>query len=425
MFTTPRGTQDILPDDWPYWNFVLGHAHEVAHLFGYRRIETPTFAETGLFARTSGLGSDVVDKEMYTFRDRGGDELTLRPEGTAPVMRAYLQHGMNKLPQPVKLYYIERMYRYDRPQRGRLREHHQFGCEGIGVEDAFLDVEIIALLHELYRRIGLADVSLHLNSIGDEQCRPAYVADLVSYLQAHEERLASRDRDRLARNPLRVLDSKESVTQPLLEGAPRILDYLCEDCRAHWQKLRHGLDLLGLVYTVDHRLVRGLDYYTRTAFEFMPPSEGAQSTIGGGGRYDALSLAMGGPPTPGIGFGTGIERLVLNVKERGIEAPVGPHPDVYIARQGQGTEDGALLLARRLRGAGIPVSMAFGDRSLKAQMRHANSSGSRYAAILGDQEVAEHRVTVRSLETGEQRSVPEDEVASAVRGTTEDRESGS
>lgn len=415
MFTTPRGTQDILPDEWPYWNFVLGHAHEVARLFGYRRIETPTFGETGLFARTSGEASDVVDKEMYTFQDRGGDELTLRPEGTAPVMRAYLQHGMNKLPQPVKLYYIERMYRYDRPQRGRFREHHQFGCEGIGVEDAFLDVEIIALLHELYRRIGLTDVSLHLNSIGDERCRPAYVRDLVSYLHKHEERLPARDLDRLGRNPMRVLDSKEAATQPLLQNAPHILDYLCDACRAHWDKLRHGLDLLGLVYEVDYRLVRGLDYYTRTAFEFMPRAEGAQSTIGGGGRYDALSAAMGGPVVPGIGFGTGIERLVLNVKERGIPVQPGPHPGAYIARQGERTEDEALLLAKRLRGAGIAVSMAFGERSLKAQMRHANSSGSHYAAILGEQEVAEHRVALRSLETGEQRSVPEDEVAGVVR----------
>lgn len=415
MFTTPRGTQDILPEEWPYWDFIIGHAHQVANLFGYRRIETPTFGETGLFARTSGVGSDVVDKEMYTFRDRGGDELTLRPEGTAPVMRAYLQHGMSKWPQPVKLYYIERMYRYDRPQRGRLREHHQFGCEGIGVEDAFLDVEIIALLHELYQRIGLTDVSLHLNSIGDDQCRPAYVRDLVAYLRAHQERLPARDLDRLARNPLRVLDSKEAPTQPVLENAPRMLDYLCDACRAHWDKLRHGLDLLGIPYIVDHRLVRGLDYYTRTAFEFMPPGEGAQSTIGGGGRYDALSAAMGGPPVPGIGFGTGIERLVLNVRERGIAVPAGPHPEVYIARQGERAEDDALLLAKRLRGADIPVSMAFGERSLKAQMRHANSSGSRYAAILGEQEVADHQVTLRSLETGGQVSVPRDEIVSAVR----------
>lgn len=414
MFTTPRGTQDILPVDWPYWNFILGHAHEVAHLFGYRRIETPTFAETGLFARTSGEGSDVVDKEMYTFRDRDGDELTLRPEGTAPVMRAYLQHGMHKLPQPVKLYYIERMYRYDRPQRGRLREHHQFGCEGIGTEDAYLDVEIIALLQEFYCRIGLTDVSLHLNSIGDEHCRPAYVADLVSYLRQHEDRLAERDRERLGRNPLRVLDSKEAATQPLLQDAPHILDYLCDACRAHWNKLLHGLDVLGIPYVVDYRLVRGLDYYTRTAFEFVPPGEGAQSTVGAGGRYDALSRAMGGPPVPGIGFGSGIERLVLNVKDRGIAVPPAAHPQVYIARQGTDTEDAALRLASRLRRVGIPAAMAFGERSLKAQMRHANSSGARYAAILGEQEVTERRVAVRSLDTGEQTSVPEDEVPGAV-----------
>ncbi len=415
MFTTPRGTQDILPEDWPYWNFILGHAHDVAHLFGYRRIETPTFAETGLFARTSGQGSDVVDKEMYTFQDRDGDEMTLRPEGTAPVMRAYLQHGMHKLPQPVKLYYIERMYRYDKPQRGRLREHHQFGCEGIGTDDAYLDVEIIALLQEFYCRIGLTDVTLHINSIGDENCRPAYVADLVSYLRGHEERLAERDRERLTRNPLRVLDSKEAATQPILENAPHILDYLCDDCRAHWNKLVHGLDLLGIPYVVDYRLVRGLDYYTRTTFEFMPPGEGAQSVVGAGGRYDALSRAMSGPVVPGIGFGSGIERLVLNVKERGVDVPAASRPEVYVARQGADAEDAALLLASRLRGAGIPAVMAFGARSLKAQMRHADSSGSRYAAILGEQELADHRVALRSLTSGDQASVPEDEVIGAVR----------
>lgn len=414
MFTTPRGTQDILPEEWPYWTYVLGHAEQVAGLYGYQRIETPTFGETGLFARTSGEGSDVVDKEMYTFQDRGGDDLTLRPEGTAPVMRSYLQHGMNKLPQPVKLYYIERMYRYDRPQRGRLREHHQFGCEGIGVEDAYLDVEIIALLRDLYTRIGLTDVSLHLNSIGDEQCRPAYVHDLVAYLRHREERLAARDRDRLERNPLRVLDSKEAPTQPLLENAPRLIDYLCDACRTHWDKLRHGLDLLGIAYVVDHRLVRGLDYYTRTAFEFMPPGEGAQSTIGGGGRYDALSRAMGGPAIPGIGFGTGIERLVLNIKERGVKVPPAPHPAVYVARHGEGTEDAALVLSNQLRSAGIATSMAFGERSLKAQMRHANTSEARYAAILGEDEMSSHEVSVRSLETGEQVRVPEGEVAQAV-----------
>src|SRR5579875_1653060 len=237
MFTTPRGTQDILPADWPYWNYVLGHAAEVTRLFGYRRIETPTFESTSLFARTSGQGTDVVDKEMYTFQDRSGDDLTLRPEDTAPIMRAYMQHGMSRLPQPVKLWYVEANFRYDRPQRGRLREHHQFGAEAIGVDDAFVDVELIALLHTLYVRLGLRDFTLHLNSIGDRNCRPAYVRELASYLQAHQDQLAPTDRERLQRNTLRVLDSKEAASQSVIRSAPSIVDHLCDACRAHFDKV--------------------------------------------------------------------------------------------------------------------------------------------------------------------------------------------
>ncbi len=415
MLTNPRGTQDILPDEWPYWNFILGHIHEIANLYGYQRVETPTFGPTGLFARAEGEGTDIVDKEMYTFRDRDGDELSLRPEGTAPIVRAYLQHGMHKLQQPVKLYYIERMYRYDRPQRGRLREHHQFGAEGIGIEDAYLDVELIALLHALLTRIGLTDLSLHLNSIGDENCRPAYIRDLVDYFRVHEDRLALRDHERLGRNPLRILDTKEAATIPVLADAPRILDYLCEACRLHWDKLRHGLDLLGIRYEIDQRLVRGIDYYTRTAFEFVPDSGSGQSTVGGGGRYDGLSRALGGPDIPGVGFGSGIERMVLSIKERNVAVPPAHSPVVYVAHQGSGSEDEALLLANRLRRGNISASMAFGDRSLKAQMRHANSSGAEYAAIIGEQELAEGTVGLRSLDAHEQHPVPLDHVIDHLR----------
>jgi histidyl-tRNA synthetase len=401
---------------------VHRHIREVANLFGYRRIETPTLGDTELFARTSGEGTDIVSKEMYSFRDRDGDDLTMRPEGTAPVMRAYLQHGMNKLPQPVKLYYVERMYRREAPQRGRWREHHQFGAEGIGVEDAYLDVEIIALLRELYDRIGLNDVHLHVNNIGDRNCRPAYVRDLVTYLRSLEDRLAPRDRERLETNPLRVLDTKEEQTRPLLDQAPRILDYLCEQCRAHWEKLRRGLDLLGIRYTIDQRLVRGLDYYTRTAFEFVPPCGGAQSVVGGGGRYDGLAEAIGGPAVPGVGFGSGIERLVLEAKERGVQAPPAPRPTAYVVHQGQGTEDQALVLAERLRRRKIPASMAFGDRSLKSQMRHANASDARFAAIIGEQELEDGTVTLRSLDTHEQSSVSTSDVDRFLKDVT-DRQS--
>ncbi len=412
-FSTPTGTKDILPDDWPYWDVVLGHAREVATLFGYRRIETPTFADVSLFARTSGEGSDIVTKEMYTFR-HGSDELALRPEGTAPVVRAYLQHGMRKLPQPVKLYYIERMYRAESPQAGRLREHHQFGCEAIGVADAYVDVEMIALLDVFYSRIGLTDLSLHVNNIGDQACRPGYIAELVRYFEQRRDRLSSLDRERLERNPLRVLDSKESFSQEVIEGAPSIEAYLCADCRAHWRKLRSGLDALGIAYEVDHRLVRGLDYYTRTAFEFMPRTAGAQSVVGAGGRYDALSEAMGGPPVPGVGFGSGIERLVLNMREQGVEVPQQPPPRVSIVHVGPGAEEAALRLASALRKACVPVTMTFGERSLKAQLRHANSVGARYAAIIGEDELRQNAVTLRDLLEGSQRVVGFDDVSGAI-----------
>jgi histidyl-tRNA synthetase len=405
-FQNPSGTADILPEDWPYWEHVLKHAQEVAVLFGYRRIETPTFGDTALFQRSTGSGTDIVDKEMYTFKDRSGDDLSLRPEGTAPVMRAYFQHGMHRLPQPVKFYYVERIYRYDRPQRGRLREHHQFGCEAMGLEDAFLDVELISLLAEFYSRIGLRDLTLHVNSIGDGKCRPAFVEVLTAYLRAHVDRLAEKDRERVERNPLRVLDSKEAASQGVIEGAPHMLEYLCDECRAHWEKLLRGLRILGLDYEIDHRLVRGLDYYTRTVFEFLPAAAGAQAVVGAGGRYDDLSVAMGESLVPGVGFGSGIERLILNLQDQGLTLPQPPRACVYAAHAGEGTEDAALLLVNGLRRANMAADMAFGGRSLKAQLKAANSSGAEYVTLVGEDELRDGTVTVKRLADGTQESVP-------------------
>lgn len=416
MFTNPTGTQDILPQDWPYWTYVIVHAEDVARLYGYRRIETPTFGPTALFARTTGEGTDIVDKEMYTFEDRSGDSLTLRPEGTAQVMRAYLQHGMHKLPQPVKLFYIERIYRAERPQRGRYREHHQFGCEAIGVEDPLLDVEMIVLLNDFYRRLGLTRISLAINSIGDKNCRPRYVAALVSYLRAHEDRLCSTCRERLERNPLRVLDCKQTGCQPVLNAAPRLTEYLCERCQDHWDRVRQGLDALDIPYTVHPRLVRGLDYYTDTVFEFVPPTEGEQAVIGGGGRYDALSEAMGGPEVPGVGFGSGIERLILNLKEQDVVPPPPERPAVYVAYAGEGTEVAALRLVRDLRAANIAAEMGFGRRSLRAQMKAANGSGASYVAIIGEDELRAGTATVRRLDTGEQEGMLASDLIAQING---------
>lgn len=401
----PRGTQDILPEDWPYWDLVIAEAEVVAHLFGYQRIETPTIADTELFLRTTGEGTDVL-KEMYTFQDRGGDSLTLRPEGTAPVVRAYLQHGMSRRPQPVKLFYVERMFRYERPQAGRLREHHQFGCEALGAEDANLDVEMIALLWTLYGRLGLGDLKLQINSIGDRHCRPTYLAALRSYLCAHHNELAPLDRERLERNPLRVLDTKEAVSLPIVAGAPSILDHLCEACRAHFARLRHGLDVLDIPYTINPKLVRGLDYYTRTVFEFYEEERGAQMAVNGGGRYDGLAEQLGGPAVPGIGFGLGIERVILLLKARDVSPANAATPRVYLIHVGPGTEDIALRQARRLRDAGISAVMSYGDRSLRAQMKAANAAGCAFAVIVGSDEASAGTVTVRSLRTGAQETVP-------------------
>lgn len=419
-FTTPRGTQDILPADWPYWTYVIRHAEEVARLFGYRRIETPTFAETSLFTRTTGQGTDIVEKEMYSFKDRGGDDLSLRPEGTAPVMRAYLQHGMHKLPQPVKLYYLERIYRAESPQKGRYREHHQFGCEAIGSAEPYVDVEMIALLVEFYRRLGLRDLSLHVNSIGDAACRPRYIEALVAYLRSHERELSPVDRDRLARNPLRVLDSKEPASQHVLPGAPASVDYLCEQCAVHWRKTLHGLEVLGIRFSINSRLVRGLDYYTRTVFEFLPARDGAQAVVGAGGRYDALSEAMGGPPIPGVGFGSGVERLILNLRESGLELPAEPAATVYAAHVGEDTEDAALALSAQLRRQGIPTMMSFGSRGLKPQLRTADGSGAAFAVIAFENELREGALVVRDLATGDQVALPVDEIPAAVAARLED-----
>jgi len=409
-FSTPKGTFDILPEDWPYWQFVVNQAQSLAELFGYRRIETPIFGDTSLFARSSGEGTDVVDKEMYTFQDRDGASLSLRPEGTAPVMRAYLQHGLHKEPQPIKLYYIERMYRYDKPQRGRFREHRQFGCEAIGSDDPYVDVEMIVLLGEFYERCGLTGISLQINSIGDANCRPEFLRDLVVNLTARQDDLAPLDRQRLGRNPLRVLDSKERETQAVLSGAPNMLDYLCDACESHWNQLRRGLDTLSIPYEVNPRLVRGLDYYTRTVFEFLSPREGAQAALGGGGRYDGLSEAIGGPQVPGIGFGSGLERLILTMHDQGVDVPPIERPVAYVAYMGEGTGEPALRLARDLRRAGFRAELAFGSRSLNGQMKRANGSGARFVAIIGEDELATGVAQLRDLRSGDQTPVPFDGV---------------
>ena len=407
MLQTPRGTTDLLPDEQAYWNYVTAHFKQTCTAFGYGEIRTPVFEDTRLFQRTVGEGTDIVEKEMYTFSDRGGDSLTLRPEGTAPVVRAYLEHGMHRLPQPVKLSYIASIFRYDRPQAGRLRQHHQFGVEALGEEAATIDAEIISLLLHLYRSVGLTGISLQLNSIGDAACRPQYMAELAAYYRSHASELCENCQNRLERNPLRLLDCKEDSCQSFIHEAPHTLDSLCADCDAHFGTLKRSLEAMGISYTLNHTLVRGLDYYTRTVFEVWPETVGRQSALGGGGRYDGLAGQIGKRDLPGIGFGTGIERIILNLQRQGV-APADDRPfGVYVATLGERAGIYGIGLVNNLRQRGIRALMTYRPRSLKAQLRQAGNLAANYAVIVGDDELAEGQVLLRDLQSSTQEHVAE------------------
>jgi histidyl-tRNA synthetase len=378
-FEAPRGTHDILPSDQPVWQRVSGEAERLCALYGYRKIVTPGFEDTDLFIRTSGEGSDVVQKETYTFEDRGGRSLTLRPEATAPICRAYLEHGMHREPQPVKLYTLGPMWRYERPQKGRYREHWQLSVEAIGSDDPAVDAELIQLYDDLLRRLGVGDYVLQLNSIGDANCRPAYVRELEAWLDEHEAELDDEARAKRATTPLRVFDVKSERVQAVLADAPKIGDALCDACREHFEQVRGFLDALGVRYELTPTLVRGLDYYTRTTFEFRDEAIGAQDTICGGGRYDGLIEAIGGPPTPGIGFGAGIERLRLSLPETETEAE---GIDVFfVADEGADRTAIAAALAE-LRRRDISAAMDYAGRSVKGQWTQASRLGARRVEVV-------------------------------------------
>ena len=373
-FEAPRGTHDILPSEQPLWRLVTGEAERLCALYGYRPIQTPVFEDTALFQRTSGVGSDVVQKEMYTFEDRGGRSVTLRPEGTAPIARAYLEHGLHREGQPAKLYTIATMYRYAAPQRGRYREHWQLSVEAIGSPDPAIDAEIIQLYDQLLARLGITNYELLLNSIGDAQCRPAYVERLTAWLDEHEDVLDEEARQKRTTNPLRVFDVKNPQVQEALAGAPKIGDALCDPCRTHFEAVRSYLDDYAVEYTLTPTLVRGLDYYTRTAFEFVDDAIGAQSSICGGGRYDGLVEELGGPPTPGIGFGAGVERLLLSLESSGASAEQAGL-DVFVALLDGEHKPRVLPLVSELRRRGLRTEVDYAGRSLKGQLTHASRLG--------------------------------------------------
>jgi histidyl-tRNA synthetase len=406
----PRGAVDLLPPDSEAMLGLYDAAHRIARLYGFRYSETPTFEHTELFSRTSGETSDVVTKEMYTFEDKGGRSLTLRPEQTASVVRAYLAHAQ-ELPTPFKAYYVAPQFRHGRPQAGRLREFRQFGIETIGVAAPAADVEIVAVGDRYLRGRGLANLELRVNSIGDEECRPAYRELLIAHLEPHRDELDEDCRIRLRTNPLRVFDCKVDGGTPLVQEAPLISDHLCQACAEHFADVRNGLDAFGVAFVHDPRLVRGLDYYTRTAFEFVSGAlSQAQAAVCGGGRYDGLAEVLGGPPTPGVGFALGLDRTLVALDAEGGERPSARPVACFVVAIGSEAADVGRRVVEDLRTAGIPAETAYEERPLKAQLKMADRSGAAYAVILGEREVAAGVATLRRLSDGEQDEVPIDDV---------------
>jgi histidyl-tRNA synthetase len=398
-----QGFKDILPDEQPYWRFIENTAAEVASLYGFQRIETPLLEDTAVFRRSSGEGTDVVEKEMYSFDDRADKEgraqnISLRPEGTAGVVRAYLEHGMFKLPQPVKLYYMSMpMFRHEKPQAGRYREHHQFGCEALGEGDPAIDAELIGLLYQIYTRLGLRNIRVNLNSIGDNNCRPQYIETLKDYYRPLLADCCEDCQVRFTKNPLRLLDCKNPQDQAKIANAPRITDHLCEPCQEHFETVQRFLHFYHVPFVIDKLIVRGLDYYTRTVFEFT--SEIDNVALNGGGRYDGMAEIFGGPHTPGIGFGVGIERVINELKRQGIEPASEPAPRAFVVSFGKTPEykDAASEITAQLRLAGIKTATSYGGRSNKAQMKQANNSGADLAIIIGEEELANGTVSVKHM----------------------------
>ena len=412
----PTGTHDILwPESWR-WEVVVARFADLVQRTGYGLVQSPLFEYAEVFHRGIGEGSDVVGKEMYEFADRDGQLLALRPEGTASVVRAFVQHHPVL---PWKAWYVTPAFRHERPQAGRYRQHHQLGVEALGPADADLDVEVVALAADFLAGLGLRRVTLKLNSMGNETCRPDYLRLLTEFLVSRRERLCDEHRARLLANPLRALDCKRPECRDATEDAPHFVDHLCEECADHFARVRSGLDALGVVYVLDHRLVRGFDYYTRTTFEFASEAmEAAQNGVGGGGRYDGLVEMLGGADTPGIGFGIGIERVLLAADAEGVTLPAPPAPHCFVIDLVGG--ESATVLTAELRRAGLFAERAFDGRSMKAQMKLADRSGARLALIVGPEELAKEIVTVRHLETGEQTTVARHEVVAAVRQQVEE-----
>ena len=407
-----KGMQDILPEEWPYWNYVMGAAQELARLYGFDRLDVPIIEKQELFVRGIGDSADFfVQKEMYDIEEPDGEVVSLRPEYTAGVARAFLQNGMSSWTQPVKLYMMGPIFRRERPQAGRFRQHHQFNAEIAGEMDPAADVEVMMLAMNLYRHLGYQGLGFQLNSTGCKECRPAYIELLRDYFTKHHDQLAPIDQQRLGKNPLRILDSKEKGIDTLLANVPHITDHLCEDCDDHFGDVKQQLDELDQAYEINFRLVRGMDYYEKTVFEVWAQGIGAQSAVCGGGRYNLIP-EIGGHSVPSVGFGSGIERIILGLKQAGIKPPSTDTPEVMLTHFGGATKLAAISLAFKLRAEGIPTRLAFArtKRSMKSQMREANKRNVAFTLTLGESEVAEGTVGIRPMWAGERTTLPQTEL---------------
>lgn len=405
MINVPKGTKDVLPADSYKWQYVEKKARETAKAFGVSEIRTPTFEHTEVFLRGVGETTDIVNKEMYTFLDKGGRSITLKPEGTAGVARAFVENGMSSQVLPAKLYYITQCFRYERPQAGRLREFHQFGIEFLGATDANIDAEVIMLANDFLQNVGIKNVTLYINSIGCKECRKKYESALKEYLNQNYDNLCALCKDRLNKNPLRILDCKNDECKKINQGAPQILDYICEDCKAHFEKVQKLLNIAGVPFKVNPNIVRGLDYYTRTVFEFVSENIGAQGTVCGGGRYDGLISQLGGNETPGIGFAVGIERILMLLENIGVQIPNDSNVEYYLAPMGERESEKAFEIVTALRRKGISADFDHMGRGIKAQFKYADKIKAQNVIVIGSNELEQGVAKLKVMADGSERLV--------------------
>ncbi len=406
MITKPRGTEDVLPKDSKLWQYIENTARRVCELYGYKEIRTPVFEHTELFQRGVGDTTDVVQKEMYTFEDKGGRSITLKPEGTATLVRSYIENSLYANPQPTKLSYIIPCFRYEKPQSGRLREFHQFGIECFGASSPATDAEVISLAYMFLSELNLKGIKLNINSIGCPVCKKEYNQKLRAYFEEYKDQLCPTCLERLEKNPMRIIDCKSEICSKIAEKAPKMVDYLCEECHTHFEDTKEHLDNMGIEYTVNPDIVRGLDYYTKTVFEFVSDCLGAQSTVCGGGRYSGLVEELGGKPADGIGFAAGLERLILVLKaQQGDAAEIESAPQLFVATMGDAAEKLAQKLIFDLRCAGVHAEQDLCGRSLKAQMKYADKLSAKHSIVIGDDEIANNKAILKDMSTGETTEV--------------------